>query len=88
MTRHRNWLRQEPKDFKGKSLRNKKFTKRYLFDADFRELDLNGALFDEAMLEGARGRRHKQMRGSARGRGGVLAQAIGDRDLSLPAHSL
>ena len=54
MTRHKNWFRQEPKEFKGKPLRSRKFAKRYLFDADFRELDLDGALFDEAMLEGAR----------------------------------
>ena len=51
MTRHRNWLRQEPKDFK-ESPYGTKSSQNGNFDADFRELDLNGALFDEAMLKG------------------------------------
>ena len=50
MTRHKNWFRQEPKEFKGKPLRSRKFAKRYLFDADFRELDLDGALFDLSLI--------------------------------------
>ncbi len=54
MTRHKNIFRQEPKQFKGQEIINKKFVKKFLFDADFRETKLSFTNFDSAMLEGAR----------------------------------
>ena len=50
----RRILQREPKDLRERPVAGRRFAKKYLFDADLRGVDGSDAVFDEAMLEGAR----------------------------------